>query len=102
MAKEFEYTSRNWFGKASAGAVLGLALAIGLTGVYSWVGPGGLAYGTSQPQFAMWMVGFIWPIVLSFCFFFRSGRAAWLWLGGATLLSFVGLFVVKLMFGGDV
>jgi hypothetical protein len=43
----------------------------------------------------MWMVPPIWLGVLSFCFLFRSGLSAWLWLGGANILTFGGLYICR-------
>ena len=40
--RPFRYSSRNWFGKASAGLILGFVIAIALSGVWPWAGPGGL------------------------------------------------------------
>jgi hypothetical protein len=37
-------------------------------------------------QFVMWMMAPVWGLTLAFCFLFRSGLRAWLWLGGANLL----------------
>ena len=33
---------RDWFRKTSAGAILGLSLAIALAGLFAWLSPGGL------------------------------------------------------------
>ncbi|MEX2455432.1 MAG: hypothetical protein WD470_12050 [Rhodospirillaceae bacterium] len=32
----------DWWGKASAGAILGLGLALSLVGLYAYLGPGGI------------------------------------------------------------
>lgn len=91
MAASDKLTSRNWFGKASAGLVLGYGLAVALTGLFAWFGPGGYG-GDDKIQFNMWMMSPIWAGVLSFCFLFRDGLRAWLWLGLANLAAFAVLF----------
>ncbi len=91
----FEYSSRNWLGKASAGTILGFALALGLSGLFAIVGPGGLHGGGGKLQFTMWMVSPIWVLILGFCFFFRSGWQAWLWLGGANLIIYAAVYAVQ-------
>ena len=40
----------------------------------------------------MWLVAPLWMALLSTCFLFRSGRHAWLWLGGANVLAWVALY----------
>ncbi len=85
-------TSRNWLGKASAGLVLGYALALGLSGLLYWaIGAAGPGLST-KAQFAMWMISPIWCLIVSFCFFFRSGRQAWSGLGLASALVWLALF----------
>jgi len=96
----FRYSSRSWFGKASAGLILGFALALSLTGLLAWLWPGGLMHSSGKTQLNMWLMSPIWALVLGFCFLFRTGLRAWLWLGGATLLSFAVLFAVKAFLGG--
>lgn len=86
-----DLTSRDWLGKSSAGLILGLTLAIGLTGLFAWFWPGGLMHSSAKTQMNMWLVAPIWTGVLSFCFLFRSSLRAWLWLGGANLLTW-GLY----------
>lgn len=96
----FRYSSRNWLGKASAGLVCGFGLALALSGLYVWLSPGGLMHSSAKTQFAMWLMAPVWVLVLSFCFFFRSGLRAWLWLGSATLVFFALLFMAKQIIGG--
>lgn len=82
-------TSRNWFGKASAGLICGFMLALALCGLFARFATGGL--GAGQLQFAMWLMAPIWSLIFSFCFFFRDGPRAWGWLGGAALLAYAPL-----------
>jgi len=85
-------TSRNWFGKASAGLVCGFALALGLSGLFWLYGPqGGPVSG--RLQFSMWLMGPLWALIFSFCFLFRDGLRAWAWLGAAALISLAPLFL---------
>jgi hypothetical protein len=94
------YSSHGWFGKASAGLILGFAIALAVSGIFAVAGPGGLMHSSAKTQINMWMMGLIWPLVLSFCFLFRSGLRAWFWLGLTTAILFAGLFVLKSVFGG--
>ena len=91
----FEYSSRHWLGKASAGLLLGLALALALSALFAIIGPDGLHGGSGKLQFTMWMVSPIWVLILGFCFLFRSGWAAWGWLGLANALAFALLYAVQ-------
>lgn len=85
-----EYTSSNWFGKASAGLVLGFGLALALSALFAILMPG---IGGGKLQVTMWIVSPMWVTILSFCFLFRNGRAAWGWLGLANGIAF-GLLAV--------
>ncbi|RYE70319.1 MAG: hypothetical protein EOP17_01085 [Rhizobiaceae bacterium] len=82
-----ELTSRGWFGKASAAAVLGFTLALALTCTFSVLFANGDSYFTAQGQMAMWLMSPTWSLILGLCFFFRSGRSAWSWLAVANLLA---------------
>src|SRR5690606_29302705 len=64
-------TASNWFGKASAGFILGLAIAIGISGLLTWAMDLGDTLFSLEGQFTMWMVSPIWCGILSFCFLFR-------------------------------
>ena len=95
MNEQFRYTSRDWFGKASAGLILGFGLAIALTGLFAWIGPGGLMHSSAKTQLNMWLISPIWALILSACFLFRSGWRAWGWLGLANTVAFGLLFAAK-------
>lgn len=76
----------DWVSKTLAGALLGFALGVGCSGVFS-------ALAASLPlatkgQLAMWLVAPIWVGCLSGVYFFQSGRRAWAWLAAANLLVF--------------
>lgn len=87
-----ELTSRDWFSKASAGLVLGFAIALGLSGLLDWaVGVRDL-YMDVRGSVAMWLMGPVWCAVLSFCFLFRSGARAWAMLGAATAAIWLALY----------
>jgi len=76
----------DWLSKTLAGTLLGFTLAVGCSGLFSWL-------ASDMPlsirgQLAMWMTAPIWMGVLSGVYFFRSGKCAWAWLAGANLLVF--------------
>lgn len=87
-------TRADWLLQSTAGAVLGFTLAIALSGLFAWLGPGGLT-PLNKYQFTMWMVPPLWLGVLSAVFLFRSGAAAWAGLGAANLLAFGALLAVQ-------
>ncbi|MEX2455431.1 MAG: hypothetical protein WD470_12045 [Rhodospirillaceae bacterium] len=45
-----------------------------------------------------YLEAFVWIVVFGFCFLFRSGRAAWAWLGAANLIAFAALFACRFYF----
>jgi len=79
-----EVTSRDWFGKSSAGLLLGFLLALGTSGLFKLAAGVGDTFFSTKGQFAMWLIAPVWASVLSFCFLFASTRAAWGWLGLAS------------------
>lgn len=84
---------RDWVSKTLAGTLLGLALALGASGVFSQ-----LNIAMPLPvrgQLAMWMVPPIWLGTLGLVYFFQSGLRAWLWLGGANLLAYGALWALR-------
>lgn len=87
--------SRHWFGKTCAGVVLGLGLALALSGLFAWLGPGGIDAGDGKIQFNMWLIAPIWAGVLGFVFLFRDSRRAWLWLGAANGVAFGLLWLAR-------
>lgn len=91
-------TSSDWFGKASAGLILGFLLSLGLCGVFGTMGPGSISFNDAQGQVTMWLMAPFWTGFLSFCFLFGSTLRAWVWLGAANvavwgLLYFAGKIV---------
>jgi hypothetical protein len=86
--------ARDWWSKTVAGTLLGFTLAIGCAGLFN-----GLAGGmplTVRGQLAMWLTAPVWMGVLSGVYFFRNGKRAWAWLGGANLLVFGSLAAIRL------
>lgn len=76
---------RDWLSKTLAGLLLGAAMALVCSGLFS-------RFNTEMPfairgQLAMWMVPPIWLGVLSSAYFFANGASAWLWLGAASVLG---------------
>jgi hypothetical protein len=84
----------DWWSKSAAGVVLGFGLAMALCGLFAWLSPGGPA-ATNKYQLTMWLAAPLWAGVLGFVFLFRSGLQAWLWLGGANVLAFGGLYACR-------
>lgn len=76
-----------WLGKSLAGAVLGFGLALAFSGLFAWLGPGGIA-PLNKYQFTMWLVPLLWLAVCGSVFLFSSAMRAWAWLGAANLLAF--------------
>lgn len=91
-------TRPDWWGKASAGAILGLGLALSLAGLYAYLAPGGIDAPVGRYSLMRMMEAFVWIAVLGFCFLFPSGRTAWKWLGAANLISFAALFACRFHF----
>lgn len=91
--------SRHWLGKTCAGAVLGFGLALAASGLFAWLGPGGIGAGGGKAQFNMWLMAPVWVGVLSFVFLFRDSLRAWLWLGAANVLGFALLWAVRTALG---
>lgn len=89
-----ELTSRDWFGKASAGLVLGLIIALGVSGLLTALMGLKDTYFSLPGQFTMWMMAPIWALILSFCFLFRSGTRAWICLGAVAGALWLALFLI--------
>jgi hypothetical protein len=85
---------RDWLAKVSAGALLGLSLALASSGLFTRMASG-MVPGL-RAQLAMWMVAPIWLAVLGGCFLFRTGKRAWLWLGVVNLVLFAALAAARL------
>jgi hypothetical protein len=90
-----ELTSRDWFGKASAGTVLGFVLALGLSGLLMRALGESDTFISTKGQLAMWSIAPVWAGVLSFCFLFGSGLRAWGWLALVNLIVWVLLLMVR-------
>lgn len=88
-----QLTSRDWFGKSSAGLILGFLLALGLSGLFKRIASLGDTFFSLQGQFAMWMISPIWAVVLSFCFLFSSSLRAWAWLAFANVPLWAALWI---------
>jgi hypothetical protein len=82
---------RDWKSKSLAGALLGFALAMGASAALAAL-TAGIPLAT-RSQLAMWLVPPVWLGILSTVYFFASGLRAWLWLGGACLALYGGLFL---------
>ena len=84
----------DWISKTLAGQLLGLALALLASALFSDLTRTSLAL-SPRGQLAMWMVAPLWLGIAGGVYFFRSGLQAWLWLGGATLLSAAALLALR-------
>ena len=84
----------DWFLNSAAALVAGFALSIALSGLFAWLGPGGLS-PVNKYQFNMWIVPPIWLVIASFAMSFARGWQAWLWLGIANLLAWGALLAVQ-------
>ena len=67
--------SRDWWCRSLAGAVLGATLALALSGLFAWWGPGGVD-ARDKMQFVMWLIAPLWMTALACVYFVRSGRHA--------------------------
>ena len=79
-------TAKNWFGKAAAGVILGLTLALGLSGLFRISGGVDEAFFSTRGQVGMWMMAPIWALTISFVFLVRTPLRAWGWLTLVNLL----------------
>ena len=70
---------RDWWRKSIAGVVGGFLLALGLSGLFAWWGPGGID-AANKSQFVMWLITPIWLLVMALVYLFRTGNQALLWL----------------------
>jgi hypothetical protein len=83
----------DWTSKTLAGLVMGLALAFAGAALMHHLAPP----GASKMLVVVWLVTPLWLIVQSTVYLFRSGRRAWLWLGGLTVAAYVIVFFADLV-----
>lgn len=84
----------DWWQKSLAGVVLGYAIALAISGLFAWLGYGGID-APQKVQFNMWIISPIWLTILSFSFMFPTGVSAIKWLGSANLVAYTLLFIVR-------
>ncbi|WP_226665178.1 hypothetical protein [Microbulbifer aggregans] len=84
----------DWWSKSIAGAVLGLTLALALSGLFAWIGPGGID-APDKRQFVMWSIAPLWVIAFSLVYLIPTGRRALLTMGVLNVLAYGLLFFVK-------
>lgn len=89
----------DWWSKSFAGAVLGLTLALALSGIFAWLGPGGL-YAPDKRQFNMWIIAPLWMTALSLVYLIPTGRRALTILSGLNLLAYGVLFFARYQLEG--
>lgn len=90
----------HWWRKSIAGVVLGFTLALGISGLFAWLGPGGIA-APDKTQFVMWSIAPLWMTVLSSVFLFRTGNQALLLLVGTNMVVYTLLYVVTSILGAS-
>lgn len=84
--------------KNLGGTVLGATLAVALSGLWAWWGPGGIT-APHKVQFNMWLIAPLWLLVLSGVYAVRSGWRVVLGLGLANGLAHGLLFWTRHMAG---
>lgn len=89
--------SGNEAGKGGAGLLLGFPLALALTGIFFFLAPGDWPPTGGRYMLLRWLIPPMWLAILSASFMFRTAVAAWLWLGGATIVAFAVLAAVRLV-----
>lgn len=76
-------------------SLLGFPLTVGIIGALALIWP-------ARPDMValpwMLLVFPVWVVVMSLAFAFSSGKRAWLWLGGGTIVS-LGLVLLLRAFG---
>jgi hypothetical protein len=85
---------RDWLLKTLAGVVGGYLLALGLSGLFAWWGPGGIE-AASKVQFNMWLIAPIWLAVMSLVYLIRSGWLALVWLLALDLIVYGLLYLAR-------
>lgn len=90
----YRRTGVDWLLNSLAAAIAAFALAIALSGLFAWLGPGGLV-PVNKYQLNMWIVPPIWLVFASLALNFSRGWHAWAWLGAANLLAWGILFAVQ-------
>lgn len=86
----------DWISKSLAGIVAGFTLALALAGLVAWGGPGGLSV-PGKVQMVMWTITPLWLTAVSLVYLFPTGIHAWAWLGGANVLAWLALVVLRFM-----
>lgn len=89
---------RDWWLKSVCGTLMGFTLALALSGLWAWWGPGGIT-APDKVQFNMWLIAPLWMAVLSCVFFARTGARV---LGSLLLangLAYAALFTTRHLAG---
>lgn len=89
----------DWWLKTLAGFLFGFVIALSVSGIFTWLSPGGLE-ADSKVQFNMWLIPFIWMPILSLVYLFQTGRRAILYLASLSMLTYILLIVVKQVMAG--
>ena len=84
----------DWWTKTISGLVLGFTLALAISGLFAWIGPGGIA-APQKVQFVMWLIAPVWMLILSLIYLVRTGVRALTGLLIVNALAYALLFLVK-------
>ncbi len=85
---------RHWWRKTFAGGVLGLTLALALSGLFAWLGPGGL-HAADKAQFVMWLIAPLWLVMFSLVYLISHGNRAIILFAAANLFAWLALLFVR-------
>ncbi|WP_045855530.1 hypothetical protein [Teredinibacter purpureus] len=81
MRVNIKASTVDWWGKNCLGLVMGFLLALALSSLFAWLGPGGIDT-PHKVQFNMWVMPPIMMVCWSLVYLFRSAAQAFFWLGG--------------------
>lgn len=84
----------DWWSKTLTGALSGFTLALGLSGLFAWLGPGGIS-APGKAQFTMWIIPPLWMMTFSLVYLFRTGLHALFWLLTANAFVYGILITVQ-------
>lgn len=84
----------DWISRILGGTLLGFTFSLGCSGLFLAL-VSGIAVA-AKVQLAMWFVMPVWLACFGGCFCFSSGKQVWLWFGGANILVFGVLAVLRL------
>jgi hypothetical protein len=84
----------HWWSKTVIGCLLGLTLAVALSGIFAWWGPGGMG-APNKVQFNMWLITPLWLLAFSLVYFCRSGQQAAQRYVALNIIAYVILIIAR-------